>query len=211
MITVPELAAAALGSYLTPHMSRFHGAHSVGRSSAPATVSAVPQRRTHVLVTLVGYDIMKKRSLRTSTSASDYAHLIVACTLHDIGDFGLFVVFIFSLLGRARLQLPGAVGTPIAGSPKRRPPKVRETDKTSLLSRANSLLPQRKFPAPMHREFGSERPKSLAEPGMEEPEEGPVFREFPVQFLVKQGNCFRDCSIRTVSSAGRCDLTRSRD
>jgi hypothetical protein len=38
-----------------------------------------------MLVTHVGYDIMKGRSLLTSTSASDYAHLIVACLFHDIG------------------------------------------------------------------------------------------------------------------------------
>lgn len=38
-----------------------------------------------MLVTLVGYDIMKGRSLVTPTSAGDYAHLIVACLLHDIG------------------------------------------------------------------------------------------------------------------------------
>ena len=38
-----------------------------------------------MLVTLVGYDILKGRSLITSTSASDYAHLIVACLFHDIG------------------------------------------------------------------------------------------------------------------------------
>ena len=38
-----------------------------------------------MLVTLVGYDIMKGRSLLTPTYPSDYAHLIVACLLHDIG------------------------------------------------------------------------------------------------------------------------------
>jgi hypothetical protein len=38
-----------------------------------------------MLVTLMGYDIMKGRSLLTSTSATDYAHLLVACLLHDIG------------------------------------------------------------------------------------------------------------------------------
>ena len=38
-----------------------------------------------MLVTLVGYDIMKGRSLLTSTSVSDYAHLITACLFHDIG------------------------------------------------------------------------------------------------------------------------------
>jgi len=38
-----------------------------------------------MLVTLVGYDIMKGRSLLMPTSADDYAHVIVACLLHDIG------------------------------------------------------------------------------------------------------------------------------
>ena len=38
-----------------------------------------------MLVTLVGYDIMKGRSLVMPTSASDYAHVIVACLFHDIG------------------------------------------------------------------------------------------------------------------------------
>jgi hypothetical protein len=38
-----------------------------------------------MLVTLVGYDIMKGRSLLMPTSAEEYAHVIVACLLHDIG------------------------------------------------------------------------------------------------------------------------------
>jgi len=38
-----------------------------------------------MLVTLVGYDIMKGRALLTSTDASDFAHVIVACLLRDIG------------------------------------------------------------------------------------------------------------------------------
>jgi hypothetical protein len=38
-----------------------------------------------MLVTLVGYDIMKGRSLLMPTSAADYAHVIVACLMHDIG------------------------------------------------------------------------------------------------------------------------------
>jgi hypothetical protein len=36
-------------------------------------------------VTLVGYDIMKGRSLLMPTSAADYAHVLVACLMHDIG------------------------------------------------------------------------------------------------------------------------------
>ena len=38
-----------------------------------------------MLVTLVGYDILKGRSLLISTSASDYAHFLVACLFHEIG------------------------------------------------------------------------------------------------------------------------------
>ena len=38
-----------------------------------------------MLVTLVGYDILTGRRLLTETTASDYAHLIIACLFHDIG------------------------------------------------------------------------------------------------------------------------------
>ncbi len=38
-----------------------------------------------MLVTLVGYDIMKGRALLQPTFPSDFAHLLVACLLHDIG------------------------------------------------------------------------------------------------------------------------------
>jgi len=38
-----------------------------------------------MLVTLVGYDIMKGRALLMPTYPSDFAHVIVACLLHDIG------------------------------------------------------------------------------------------------------------------------------
>jgi len=38
-----------------------------------------------MLVTLVGYDILKGRRLLTETNASDFAHVIVACLCHDIG------------------------------------------------------------------------------------------------------------------------------
>ena len=38
-----------------------------------------------MLVTLVGYDILRGRRLLTDTSASDYAHILVACLFHDIG------------------------------------------------------------------------------------------------------------------------------
>jgi hypothetical protein len=38
-----------------------------------------------MLVTLAGHDIMKGRALLVPTLPSDYAHLVVACLMHDIG------------------------------------------------------------------------------------------------------------------------------
>ena len=38
-----------------------------------------------MLVTLVGYDIMRGRALMMPTYPADFAHVIVACLLHDIG------------------------------------------------------------------------------------------------------------------------------
>ena len=38
-----------------------------------------------MLVTLVGFDILRGRQLLIETNASDFEHLIVACLFHDIG------------------------------------------------------------------------------------------------------------------------------
>jgi hypothetical protein len=97
MITVPELASEALGSFLAEDMNgRFGATHPrlvqlvpsiarlaidcIGNSDAP-----YHNVEHTLLVTLVGYDIMKGRALLTSTDPSDFAHVIVACLLHDIG------------------------------------------------------------------------------------------------------------------------------
>jgi hypothetical protein len=97
MITVPELAAEALGAFLTSDLSRrFGSTHadltelipSVAQLSLECigTSDALYHNVEHtMLVTLVGVEIMKGRSLLMPTAASDYAHLIVACLLHDIG------------------------------------------------------------------------------------------------------------------------------
>lgn len=97
MITVPELAAEALGSYLSAQMNSRFGSTDAGLTELIPSVArlslecignsdALYHNVEHtMLVTLVGYDIMKGRSLLTPTSASDYAHVIVACLLHDIG------------------------------------------------------------------------------------------------------------------------------
>lgn len=97
MITVPELAAEALGSFLHEHMSRrFSTTHADLTELVPSVArlavecignsDALYHNVEHtMLVTLVGYDIMKGRSLLTPTYPSDYAHMLVACLMHDIG------------------------------------------------------------------------------------------------------------------------------
>ena len=91
MITVPELAAEALGSFLSAHMTRRFGPSQGGLIEAIPSAArlalesignsdALYHNVEHtMLVTLVAYDIMKGRSLLKPTSVSDYAHLIVAC------------------------------------------------------------------------------------------------------------------------------------
>jgi hypothetical protein len=97
MITVPELAAEALGSFLSSHLERRFGSTEAGLTELISWVSrlalecignsdALYHSVEHtMLVTLVGYDIMKGRSLSMPTSAADYAHVLVACLMHDIG------------------------------------------------------------------------------------------------------------------------------
>jgi len=97
VITVPELAAEALGSYLAEHMTRRFGSTDAGLTEViPAAASlaldcignsdALYHNVEHtMLVTLAGYDIMKGRALLKPTTASDFAHLLVACLFHDIG------------------------------------------------------------------------------------------------------------------------------
>ena len=87
MITVPELAAEALGSFLGAHLGfKFGSTHAnliEGLQSAARLAlewignsDALYHNVEHtMLVTFVGYDIMKGRSLLASTSASDYTHL----------------------------------------------------------------------------------------------------------------------------------------
>jgi hypothetical protein len=97
LITVPELAAEGLSSFLHEHMSRrFSTTHADLTELVPSVArlaiecignsDALYHNVEHtMLVTLVGFDIMKGRSLVMPTTASDYAHVIVACLFHDIG------------------------------------------------------------------------------------------------------------------------------
>ena len=97
MITIPELAAESLGSYLTEHMGRRFGATDAALielvpSAARLALDCIGNSDAAyhnvehtMLVALVGYDIMKGRRLVRQTSASDCAHLILGCLFHDIG------------------------------------------------------------------------------------------------------------------------------
>jgi hypothetical protein len=97
MITVPELAAEALGSFLATDMKRrFGSSHARLAELVPSVArlalegignsDALFHNVEHtMLVTLAGHDIMKGRALLAPTPPIDYAHLIVACLMHDIG------------------------------------------------------------------------------------------------------------------------------
>ena len=89
MITVPELAAEALGAYLGEHMSRRFGSTDAElielvQSAARLSIDCIGNSDAlyhnvehTMLVTLVGYDILRGRRLLRDTSARDYAHIRV--------------------------------------------------------------------------------------------------------------------------------------
>ena len=96
MITVPELAAEALGSFLADRITRRFGSTDALTELIPAAArlaleciansDALYHNVEHtMLVTLAGYDIMRGRALLIPTDASDFAHVIFACLFHDIG------------------------------------------------------------------------------------------------------------------------------
>jgi hypothetical protein len=103
MITVPELAADALGKFLNKYMQRRFGssqAHLVEMVPSIARIAlecignsdSLYHNVEHtMLVTLAGHDILRGRALHTHMPAEDYAHVIIACLTHDIGYVrGLF-------------------------------------------------------------------------------------------------------------------------
>ena len=97
MITIPELAAEALGSHLATHMGRRFGSTDaelleIVQSAARLAIDCIGNSDAlyhnvehTLLVTLVGYDILKGRRLLKETNTDDYAHVFVACLFHDIG------------------------------------------------------------------------------------------------------------------------------
>src|SRR5262245_20961800 len=97
MITIPELASEALGSYLAKHMGRRYGSTDaelieIVQSAARLAIDCIGNSDAlyhnvehTMMVTLCGYDILTGRRLLRETNASDFAHVIVACLYHDIG------------------------------------------------------------------------------------------------------------------------------
>src|SRR5262245_9266777 len=97
MITVPELAADALGTFLASYMQRRFGSSQAQLAETVPSIARVALESIGnsdalyhnvehtMLVTLAGHDILRGRALRTHVTAGDYAHLIIACLLHDIG------------------------------------------------------------------------------------------------------------------------------
>src|SRR5947209_20588810 len=97
MITVPELAAEALGSFLATDMNRSFGSSHARLTELIPSVArlalecignsdALYHNIEHtLLVTLAGHDILTGRALLRPTTANDYANFILACLAHDIG------------------------------------------------------------------------------------------------------------------------------
>jgi hypothetical protein len=103
MMTIPELAAQALGSFLSAETRDRFGASRGFGASQGALADFLPSAAKVVLecignsdalyhniehsmlVTLVGHDILIGRALQRSITAGDYANFILACLTHDIG------------------------------------------------------------------------------------------------------------------------------
>jgi len=97
MITLPELAAETLGSFLAADMKdRFGSSHARLAELIPFAArlalecignsDALYHNVEHtMLVTLAGHDIFKGRALLMPSTPTDYSNFIVACLTHDIG------------------------------------------------------------------------------------------------------------------------------
>ncbi|MEO8320186.1 MAG: metal-dependent phosphohydrolase [Bradyrhizobium sp.] len=97
MITIPEVVAKALGSFLTAETKDLFGtSHARLAEILPYAArltlecignsDALYHNLEHsLLVTLAGHDIMIGRALLRPTTPHDYANFILACLTHDIG------------------------------------------------------------------------------------------------------------------------------
>ena len=126
MMTVPELAADALGKFLASYMRRRFGS---SRADLVETVPSIARIALEcignsdalyhnvehtMLVTLAGHEILRGRALHSHMPAEDYAHIIIACLTHDIGYVrGLFLAddkdgYVIDASGRKVTLLRGA-------------------------------------------------------------------------------------------------------
>jgi hypothetical protein len=97
MITIPEVMAQTLGSFLaTETRGRFGSSHAQLADFLPyvsrltleciGNSDALYHDIEHtMLVTLVGHDILMGRLMMRSTTPRDYCNFILACLTHDIG------------------------------------------------------------------------------------------------------------------------------
>jgi hypothetical protein len=97
MMTLPEMAAEALGTFLASDVKdRFGSSHARLAEIIPFAAKlalecignsdALYHDVEHtMLVTLAGHDIFKGRALLMPSTPTDYANFIVACLTHDIG------------------------------------------------------------------------------------------------------------------------------
>jgi hypothetical protein len=97
MITIPELVAQALGSFLAADTrSRFGSSQARLAEFLPYAArltlecignsDALYHNIEHtMLVTLAGHDILMGRAMLRPTTPDDYANFILACLSHDIG------------------------------------------------------------------------------------------------------------------------------
>ena len=97
MITLPRLAAEALGSFLASDLKdRFGSSHARLAELIPSAArlaldcignsDALYHNVEHtLLVTMAGHDIFMGRALLMPSTPADYSNFIVACLTHDIG------------------------------------------------------------------------------------------------------------------------------
>ncbi|WP_298958537.1 metal-dependent phosphohydrolase [uncultured Roseibium sp.] len=97
MLTVPGLAADALGDFLTAYVQRRFGKSDPELAELVPSIARIAMEcignsdalyhniEHTMLVTLAGHDILRGRALHTHMAPTDYAHVIVACLTHDIG------------------------------------------------------------------------------------------------------------------------------
>src|SRR5260370_11141187 len=96
MITVPELAADALGSFLSSEMKRVFGSSDAQLTELVPAVArlalecignsdALYHNLEHtMLVTLAGRYILRRRALLRPQPAGGASHLLATCHLHSI-------------------------------------------------------------------------------------------------------------------------------